>query len=597
MNPAHEMMRKNIDVMNRLEGFHVVIVCCSNAQQARYWQKRLEEGRGSVMPQSSIVLSVQEDWPGGAGNALGTLYAYKNAVALATERFGMDLDGQLRAGLVSVGLYHTAGKGTRLAPLPGAENNNKPGVKIPATVKIGTELLPMTILEAVIKQTGCYAKSRMGRLSVFWGDQVFIPTVPVDYTVAHHVDILCSLGPMLSEADWKEKGMDKYGLIAQSASGSVAQVEKVDHATAIQLLSGMGEIRSVGVSLGSFSVSSAMLFILLQEFGTELQHRKGKLDSDPHLWMPMTLNRGAYLHLMGQKGITESDAGEHFDRIQAMLARSRLDGGLGLFGPVDVGQGVCWWDYGQLKLYQRNALLLAERGDEADLMRLFFGLSETRVRDSSVMKTDVDNTSCLSSCHIGRPGKKGSGFVKNSVLCNVRCNHIEADGCILINVTADSIVAKPGSVIYNIVDDNGDGLDVSHGQVLAGVFSSDGQQMLMKSSTHIDGGRAWEQKLEWNPKTFEDVYRMNAEADPINLEKSISSAHSQHWRHLQPAEASTQLREPISFPESVINAELLKDSYKAGYASGLTTGLLSVFAVVGMVSLTYFGRVVLSRHN
>jgi len=27
----------------------------------------------------------------------------------------------------SVAIYHTAGKGTRLAPLPGAENNNKPG--------------------------------------------------------------------------------------------------------------------------------------------------------------------------------------------------------------------------------------------------------------------------------------------------------------------------------------------------------------------------------------------------------------------------------------------------------------------------------------
>jgi hypothetical protein len=203
----------------------------------------------------------------------------------------MDLDSQLRAGRVSVGLYHTAGKGTRLAPLPGAENNNKPGVKIPATVKIGNQLLPMTILEAVIKQTGCYAKSRLGRLSVFWGDQVFIPTVPVDYTVTHHVDILCSLGPMLSEADWKEKGMDKYGLIAQSVNGSAAQVEKVDHATAKQLLSGLGEIRSVGVSLGSFSVSSAMLFALMEEFNSELQHRKGKLDSDPHLWMPMTLNR------------------------------------------------------------------------------------------------------------------------------------------------------------------------------------------------------------------------------------------------------------------------------------------------------------------
>lgn len=44
------------------------------------------------------------------------------------------------------------------------------------------------------------------------------------------------------------------------------------------------------------------------------------------------------------------------------------------------------------------------RSTEAELMRLFFGLKSSRVRDSSVMKTDVDNTSCLSSCHIGKPG-------------------------------------------------------------------------------------------------------------------------------------------------------------------------------------------------
>ncbi|CAM9342494.1 unnamed protein product, partial [Ectocarpus fasciculatus] len=523
-------MHANIEIMNTLNGFNVVIVCCSNAQQARYWQKRLEEGRGSVLPMSSIVLAVQEDWPGGAGNALGTLYAYRNAVALASERNGIDIDAQLKAGEISIGLYHTAGKGTRLAPLPGAENNNKPGVKVPATVKIGNQLVPMTILEAVIKQTGCYASSRMGRLSVFWGDQVFIPTVPVAYVVTHHVDILCSLGPMLSEAEWKEKGMEKYGLVAQGADGSAAQVEKVDHSTAKQLLSGLGEIQSVGVSLGSFSVSSPMLFALLEEFGAELSRRKGKLDSDPHLWMPMTLSRNSYIHLMGQKDIDAASAGAHFDRIQGMLAKfTKKNDPLGLFGPVNVGEGVCWWDYGQLKLYQRNALLLAERSTEAELMRLFFGLKSSRVRDSAVMKTDVDNTSCLSSCHIGKAGKKGCGSIKNSVLCNVHCNYIDADGCILINVTADSIIAKPGSVIYNIVDDSQEGLDVNNGQVLAGVFSSDGSQMLMKSTTNIDGGRAWERQLEWNPKTFEDVYKMNTDANPIDLERSISQAHSSRW--------------------------------------------------------------------
>jgi hypothetical protein len=37
-------------------------------------------------------------------------------------------------------------------------------------------------------------------------------------------------------------------------------------------------------------------------------------------------------------------------------------------------------------------------------MRLFFGLSGSRVRDSAVVKTDIDPASCLSSCHIGKTG-------------------------------------------------------------------------------------------------------------------------------------------------------------------------------------------------
>ena len=280
---------------------------------------------------------------------------------MALEKFETDIVDGLNKGTISVGLYHTAGKGTRLAPLPGAENNNKPGVKLPAVLKLSTgQNVPITILESVIKQTGCYAKSRKGRLSVFWGDQVFIPTVPVEYRVTHHVDILCSLGPMLSETEWREKGMEKYGLIAQSSSGEGAQVEKVDHATAVQLLSSLGEIQSVGASLGSFSVSSSILAALMSEFAVELASKSGKLDSDPHLWMPMTLDKPAYLQLMGQKGISAETAGAHYDRIKAMMTTFLAveeNKSLGLFGPVNVGQGVCWWDYGQLPLFQKYALL------------------------------------------------------------------------------------------------------------------------------------------------------------------------------------------------------------------------------------------------
>ena len=409
------MAKENIASMDvERGGFDVIMVCCSSQLQANYWQKRLEAGRGSVLAKTSIVLAVQEDWPGGAGNALGTLYAYKNAAKLALDSHGMDIDADLRAGKISIGLYNTAGKGTRLAPLPGAENNNKPGVKLPASVLIDNEQKPITILEAVIKQTGCYAKSRMGRLSVFWGDQVFIPTVPVAYQVTHHADILCSLGPMLSETEWKAKGMEKYGLIALAAGGA-AQVEKVDHATAVKLLASLGEIKSVGASLGSFSVSSHLLFALLSEFAQELDTKNGKLDSDPHLWMPMTLERAPYLQLMSQKGIEGDVAGAHFDRIQVMMTKFHKDegviaAGLGLFGPVDVGQSVLWWDYGQLPLYQKNTLMMTHTTEESALMRTFFGLQEgsSRVVDSQVdHRVTVDELSCVSSSTIGSGSVKG----------------------------------------------------------------------------------------------------------------------------------------------------------------------------------------------
>jgi hypothetical protein len=70
MSDFESMLRKNIETINRIEGFDVVILCCSSTKQADYWQNRLEQGKGSVMSTSSTVLAVEEDWPGGAGNGI-----------------------------------------------------------------------------------------------------------------------------------------------------------------------------------------------------------------------------------------------------------------------------------------------------------------------------------------------------------------------------------------------------------------------------------------------------------------------------------------------------------------------------------------------
>jgi hypothetical protein len=120
--------------------FDVTIICTTDDFQAAYWMDRLSKGicmnrrpsndGGDSSSYYPMVLAVSEDWSSssGAGNGLGTLYAYQKACRVAREMYGVDLAAELKSGKISAAMYHTAGKGTRLAPLPASENNNKPGV-------------------------------------------------------------------------------------------------------------------------------------------------------------------------------------------------------------------------------------------------------------------------------------------------------------------------------------------------------------------------------------------------------------------------------------------------------------------------------------
>jgi hypothetical protein len=131
---AEAALRSAIEAMNAgTNVFDVTIVCTTDDHQAAYWTEKLGGGILAKKDQDSpypLVLAVSEDWhdPGGAGNGLGTLYAVEKASRVAMDGHGVDLLRELGAGRVSAALYHTAGKGTRLAPLPASENNNKPGV-------------------------------------------------------------------------------------------------------------------------------------------------------------------------------------------------------------------------------------------------------------------------------------------------------------------------------------------------------------------------------------------------------------------------------------------------------------------------------------
>jgi hypothetical protein len=516
-----ETLMQNISLINDVsQGYDVVIVCTSTPQQAAFWEKRLSDSKGLTIPATSLPVAVDEDWDGGAGNGLGTLYAYQKAAAKVLKEKGIDIGAKLKCGEISVGLFHTAGKGTRLAPLPGAENNNKPGVKLP--VSLGPDSSEaLTVLESVIKQTGVYAQSRKGRLSVFWGDQVFVPSVGVIYKAEYNVDILAALAPMPSEAEWAEKGLEKYGLICVGESGAAAQIDKVTHPTAVDMLAQIftaEKVAKVGTSLGSFSVSHVMLEGLLAEFEKELAAKTGKLDTDPHFWMPMTLTESAYVQLMAQKKVPAEESAAHYKRIQnspslAPLIKEKAS----LFGCVDVGEQAYWWDYGQLKLYMKNNILITDDSAEAAALKAFLCYTPTKNTTLS-----VDASSCVSQTSV-----RNGGSVQKSVLMDVCATDLTVgDGSILVNVSARKITCGTGCLLYNVVDDSEEGLTVPDDTVIVDIFmpvGGDGavEKVRMFSSTKLDGGVEWKNVLPQNKFSFEEIYKKNAATDILLVQAAL----------------------------------------------------------------------------
>jgi hypothetical protein len=525
-----------IQCMNDGSGLYdVTIICTTDDFQAEFWEDRLsqgicsrrrqvvsqgdKEGEGSLFP---LVLAVSEDWisSSGAGNGLGTLYAFQKACEAAKVRYGMDLSDLLLQQQISAALYHTAGKGTRLAPLPASENNNKPGVKLPMshTLSDGTTS-PITVLEAVVKQTGIYASSRKGRLSVFWGDQVFIPSSPFTYTPTHHVDILCSLLDQVPTAEeWLAQGLDKYGVIGVTSSSDAAQVEKVDRDTAVQMWDQLDDIARVGPSLGSFSLSAPFLIALLEEFRMELQQRQDKFDTDPHFWMPLTLPPDAYVRLMGQKGVSQDISVAHHGRMNQWITNflASTDKKLGVFGAVDVGKDACWWDYGLLKLYSANNRKLLDTAEEAQLLRSFYGLSSShRIIDSKVSETThVDDISYLFSTNL-----RGDGSITNSILSHVDAVHVEVEEAIIVNCTAKRIRAKKGSILYNLVlEDDNVTLTAEEGDIIVGVTDEQGKQTWVRSNINICGGKAWKDIILTNSLSFEDIHESQKNANVRKIE-------------------------------------------------------------------------------
>lgn len=460
---------------------NIIIVSVSNLSQEAYWQSHLQE---QFKDTKTIILCIAEDWPGGAGNGLGTLYAYVKARKKAKELYQIDILQRQKEG-ASAAIYHTAGQGKRLAPLTLSEHNNKSAVLLPA-FRSHDKQQPLTILDTVIKQTELLSTYLKGRLGVFWSDQIFIPGIDfTKVTPKHHVEIVTKPIPFQSQVpnshEWHKHHLKNYGIVAKNAHGHAMQMDKMEFET-FTGLSQKGKIaidKPISVSLGSFNLSADILEGLLHEFQRELEQKRGKLDTDPHFWMPLTLDQETYRIMQGKNELQG-----HYVRMQQF--RKGWDPAT-LFGNIDIGQSY-WWDYGSFQAYYRNNIKCVEHSDEGKAMRAFFALPEP--------KSDaLCENSILINCRIK------SGKIKNSLLVNVTAENVEIDDSLVIESHLANLKCAK-SLLYKV--EEGSDLILDKETVRADVQNLNHHTFITHMSR--DSKLDWEQAILSNPLSYQDAF-------------------------------------------------------------------------------------------
>lgn len=464
------MQAENLFKMNDPRvGMDVIIVSTSSLQQKQFWEERLLFSKDQQLKPNVEVVVVLEDWKGGAGNLLGTLYAFQEA------QKQVDLVKKLESG-ASIAIYHTAGRGKRLWPLAGSEQGNKSAVKLPEIIAKANEKRLMTLLEAVIKQTSIYSVCGQGRLSVFWGDQIFIPSLLPPENIHAHIASLVMKIPMPQKGVWDQKKLWQYGIFLTRGSGGHVLSEKIDFDTLQYLVQVYQTKPEMGINLGSFSVSLTFLKQLLNEYEEELHSKKGHLDTDPHLWMPLTHDFEVYVKLSKQ-----NIAEENFQRVAKMKAKMSGE----LYSGIDIGAQSDWWDYGSVLAYYMNNMKLIGSSDESARMRAFFQVSEDSISATHSLMVDCEITNAQLS---------------NSVALQVKADHVASENSLLIDVESPDINVST-TCVYHVRDNRA--VRLSDGDVLADINS----ELRLKTKLESDGKADWGICLEGNEQSYEEVSR------------------------------------------------------------------------------------------
>merc|ERR1711865_738198 len=115
----------------------------------------------------------------------------------------------------------------------------------------------------------------------------------------------------------------------------------------------------------------------------------------------------------------------------------------------------------------------------------------------------------------------------SSVVSNVNCKEIDAEGAVLVGCSAKKIVAAKGSVGYNLVDVScsGEGIVLAENEVRVGVFPLEKPYFEMVSDAEkTDGGKVFKERVHGNAFSFQEVYDLNQGTDVTACAKKANDA-------------------------------------------------------------------------
>lgn len=478
------MRDKIIENINKIkakkEGFDLIIIVSSN-NNAKYWNWRLSETRKEILPQKTKIICVKENWKNkeGAGQFLGTL----NALKEANKKINLL---KLLKEKKKIAVYHTAGKGKRMAPLCGTENNNKPAIKLPKPIKVNKKNNLFSILEAVIYSTQIFAKNREGRICVFWGDQIILPSNNITPSLNSPIEILgIKYKIKFSKEEWEKNNWQNYGILIPSENTFLHR-EKISFEN-LKEIKRNGLIKEKGgkievlKSLGCFSLSFQFLEKLLLEFEKELKEKKEKLDVEPALWEALTSDEKEYVKRNKNKN--------HFQRVKKLkeefekTTKTKL-----VIIATDLGKNTIYWDYGNLSAYFKNILKTREKSKEGEIAREFFGIKKYFKGGNIIINSKI------------------GGDIKNCVILNSKIEKANIKDSVIINSQIKEIKNGKNNLLYYLREKNQ--ISLLAEEVITDIKIKKGEIIRMKTKISRDGKEDWKIKLPGNPFSYSELEKI-----------------------------------------------------------------------------------------